>query len=259
MPKVRMIVTGELVLSTGLHLGSGKRGESAVDMGVARDPVGDPFIPGSSLKGVFRATAESLAGYFGMTACMLDRTGNYACANQDMTRKALSTIREQPYRALDIAEQGTCDVCRVFGSPLISGKTRFDDSFVRQWAGRVEYRDGVGLDRDSGTAVDGVKFDLEVVPAGAEFGFRMCCESLTPRENALVVAVLLEWQRGFRLGGMTSRGLGATELRNLSVTAVDLEDPEERVNYLVEGTMKMINHDVLTESVRRVLQEAQNA
>ena len=54
--KIRIEAVVQFV--TAFHIGSGRPGETTSDMGVLLDPAGKPILPGSSLKGVFRSTAE---------------------------------------------------------------------------------------------------------------------------------------------------------------------------------------------------------
>src|ERR1051325_310264 len=57
----RYVFRGELVLQTALHIGGGDTTLGATDSPVLRRFDGQPFIPGSSLKGAFRSTVDKLA------------------------------------------------------------------------------------------------------------------------------------------------------------------------------------------------------
>ena len=68
----RIVLTGTLTTRTALHIGGGAGELEAVDLPVVKTNRGDPFIPGSSLKGVVRSTVEALlrsAGIDGLHAC----------------------------------------------------------------------------------------------------------------------------------------------------------------------------------------------
>lgn len=260
----RYRITGILAFSTAFHLGTGEEGRSASDMGVLLDKRGQPLLPGASLKGVFRTTAERLCHYLGLTTCFLDKHQE-ACAggNQDLAKKKLQDLAKARSEAAieEILQEDLCDVCRLFGSSLARGKLWFKDAPCRAWAGVIEKRDGVGIDRDSGTAVDGVKYDYDVVPSGAEFAFELLGENLQPKEERLVQMVLLEWSRDVRLGGMTSRGMGAAVLRGekegeeASFFRVDLRQGQERLAYLLEGTMARVPLSEIKSEVRKALED----
>lgn len=70
----RYVFIGTLVLDTALHIGGGRDQPGASDSPVVRNPLGRPFIPGSSFKGAFRAAVERLApnlGHVGVRSCGL--------------------------------------------------------------------------------------------------------------------------------------------------------------------------------------------
>ncbi len=92
-----------------------------------------------------------------------------------------------------------------------------------QWAGGIQIRDGVAIDRDSETAKDGLKYDFEVVPASAMFKLRIVLENATKQDLQLISVGLSEFVHGFgMIGGKRSRGLGACELQNLTVSSLEL-------------------------------------
>ncbi len=240
--KHKVTIQGSLTFDTAFHIGSGREGEMATDMGVLLEPdTGRPILPGSSLKGKFRATAERLAGYLGLTACLLDtKLSGVRCVTDESYRRA----RHEEFQQLEDEEKKlrwlahhVCDVCAFFGSPLHASRIYFTDGVLKDWSGSLEIRDGVSLDRDSETAREGLKFDFEVVPAAAVFSVRLDLENPSQKELALVGAVLVEWEHGVRLGGKTSRGLGLAHLHDVSVSEVNYTDPDQRLAYFLERQM----------------------
>lgn len=227
----RVVIEGVLSCRTALHVGSGEEGVAAADKGVMKSGDGVPFVPGSSLKGVFRSTAERLAEFVGMSACGLELHAKCVTADQKKGEAIRKAIKAAAGAAVDdLVAANACDICRFFGGPLAAGRVSFTDAAIdpATWPGRVEVRDGVGLDRDSRTAVERIKFNFEVVPSGARFHVRIVAENATESERALLWAVLLEWSRGFKLGGMTSRGLGDVVLEDVKVEEYDLTTAEGR-------------------------------
>lgn len=254
-------ISAQLQFETAFHIGSGQEGETATDMGVLLDQEsGQPILPGSSLKGKFRATAERLAIYLGMQACLLDSSlSGLNCVSDEIYRKKVYEQfknKKTEKEKLDWLENNLCDVCKLFGSPLHGSRIFFSDAFLMHWSGRVEIRDGVSLDRDSEIARSGMKYDFEVVPAGSRFKLVIDLENPDNSELALVGAVISEWKQGLRLGGITSRGLGLAFLQDIEVNSVDFNVPEQRNTYLVEQKMNPAP-ELLSNALKSCLQGGQ--
>lgn len=236
-------ITGTLKFETAFHIGSGKEGELATDMGILKEIDGSPILPGSTLKGNFRALAERLAGYLGLTACLLDKKlSGVECVSDEAYRtsepisKKIKSLEDEAAK-IDWLNSHTCDVCKLFGSPLQASRIYFSDGRLQDWAQSVQVRDGVCIDRDSETARPGAKYDFEVAPFGATYSISIDLENPQDEELALVGAVLAEWENGFRLGGFTSRGLGKVKLDDKIIEMLDYTDPEQLRNYLLKRTM----------------------
>ncbi len=246
--KVR--ITGKLVFETAFHIGSGREGELATDMGVLLEADGSPILPGSTLKGNFRAFAERLADYLGLEACLLDsKLSGVKCVSDEKYRKHVidkktgKTLYDE-FKELKHEKEKlswlyghTCDVCRLFGSPLQASRIFFNDGKLETWGGSLQIRDGVCIDRDTETARPRAKYDFEVVPKGAEFSVSIEMENPEDCELALTGAVLGEWENGFRLGGFTSRGLGKVRFAEKKVEQTDYANAEQLEAYLIHHKM----------------------
>lgn len=234
----RTRVTAALVFETAWRIGSGREGETTSDLGVARDPGGLPVLPGSSLKGRLRSTCEALAHALDLSACMLNRGASGVDCVSDVGY--YPTVREEYRKAsqqglesrLKWIDDHTCDVCKLFGSPVQAGRLRISDGTLLEWAAVVQVRDGVVIDRDSHTAVKRLKYDYEVVPPGSQFGLCVDLENAGDRDLALLGAALFDWHAGSSIGGFTSRGLGRFRLKEIKLLGVDLSDPTQRVRFL---------------------------
>lgn len=199
-----------LTCKTGLHIGAGKSVDFAgSDLPVVRDASGRPFIPGSSFRGVLRAGIESFCFSLGI---------------DDLHRK---TPEDLPADVPEELAKGWKDldlVQRLFGSVVdekrdaARGKTGKTISYgsrlqisdaICEDAALFEVRDGVGISRETRTAAQAVKFDVEVVPAGTRFSGRIRFKNPADYEVGLVAQAL--WMLGeglLLLGGKSSRGLG---------------------------------------------------
>jgi CRISPR-associated RAMP protein (TIGR02581 family) len=235
----RLQARGVLLFETAWRVGSGQEGETMSDLGVVLDPAGVPVLPGSSLKGKLRNTCEALAHALNLSACLLNRQlSGQDCVGDvkyhaEVRDQHQDAIRQGPAGQLGWIEKNTCDVCKLFGSPVRASKVRCSDGLLlNPEAAVVQVRDGVVLDRDSHTAVNGLKYDYEVVAAGTRFQVRFDLDNPTEADEALLGAAPFEWHSGGSLGGFTSRGLGRFRLEAVTLSGVDLSDPKQRVRYL---------------------------
>ncbi|MCP4351105.1 MAG: CRISPR-associated RAMP protein [Desulfobacterales bacterium] len=251
-------ITGKLFFETAFHIGSGKEGDFATNMGILSEPDGRPILPGSTLKGNFRSFAERLSGYLGLDACLLDSdlSGIPCVSDKEYHEKVYDEFRKIKHEKekLDWLEKHTCHVCRLFGSPLQASRIFFSDGGLLNWGRSIQVRDGVCIDRDSETARYGAKYDFEVIPRGAEFHVTIEIENPEDQELALAGAALTEWENGFRLGGFTSRGLGRVFLSDTKVMQVDYTDSEQFRKYLAERRMNNAD-SLLTDCLKRELEK----
>ena len=237
----RIRLTASLVFDTAWRVGSGKEGETMSDLGVMLTTTGEPILPGSSLKGKLRSTCETLSHALGLSACLLNRAASgIDCASDikyysDVRANYQSTFQQGLNNRLQWIDSHTCDVCKLFGSPVKAGRLLVSDgTLLNDWASVVQVRDGVVIDRDSRTAVDGLKYDYEVVPPSSRFQLCIDLENPTDADLALLGAALFEWHAGSSLGGFTSRGLGRFHLEDINLSGVDLNNHDQRLKFLTK-------------------------
>ena len=234
--KVRL--TASLVFDTAWRIGSGKEGETMSDLGVMLDPSGQPILPGSSLKGKLRSTCETLSHALGLSACMLnhDASGVNCTSDVKYYRRVRNAYQQTLQQSLQKRKQwiaaNTCYVCKLFGSPVKAGRLWVSDGTLGEWASIVQVRDGVVIDRDSQTAVDGLKYDYEVIPPSSRFNLCIDLENPTTQDLALLGVALFDWHAGSSIGGFTSRGLGRFHLENIKLSGVDMSKSNQRLKFL---------------------------
>lgn len=232
---LRYVFKGELTMLSAMHIGGGKMQFSSTDSPVVRTATGEPFIPGSSFKGVFRSTVEKIAAVLpGLETCQLfDEDSCCPSVHQkDYNDKRKNKSEEEFYNLLD---ENICSGCSLFGSPYTSGKLYFQDLYPSKWSGVVAVRDGVAIDRDSERAVDKMKYDYEVVEAGTSFCLELHLENPRKTDLAMTCLGIQELTNGFfYIGGMRSRGLGRCRLDNLMIYKLDFHSgsEEERLEKL---------------------------
>ena len=212
-------ISATLKTCTPLHIGSGRSSETPDDL-LRRDAQGRLLIPGPSLAGALRSIATRLAPRLGSEPCQALQSNppkNQACG---------------------------CLVCQLFGdvnpqehkgeaSKLIVYDAVLGDA-------KIVIRDGVGINRVTGAAArkEHLKFDLEVLPAGASFELRMELDPYFENEKALelLAASLAEWQAGRgAVGGRVARGMGAFSLEDVSFLEEPLANVEAVTAFLKSG------------------------
>ncbi|MCE7987664.1 MAG: hypothetical protein DYG89_41395 [Caldilinea sp. CFX5] len=245
---VRYTVTGQLMTDTGLHIGSGFS-TPRTDAAIVRDAWGRPYIPGSSFKGVLRSTVERLIGGLGgnpITSCQLadgyaDCLSTNRARQQQYSRLQESQEPETTLLAFLRGQDGLCDTCWLFGSPFAQSRLYVKDlgqitQATQQGQGsspQSEIRHGVGIDRETLTARDQIKFDYEVWPSQQAFAVELIIDRPAPLDRLLIALGVRELQQGFApLGGIRSRGLGRCTLRLERVQRLDLGSKAALLAYL---------------------------
>lgn len=213
-------ITGNLVLRTALHVGTGDSTETADDL-LRRDARGRLLIPGTAIAGALRSIATRLAPRLqsgGLCHAIKTKDSQKACG---------------------------CLVCQLFGdvNPQEDADAGGNAARVLIYdavlgPSDVQIRDGVGIDRVTGAAArrERIKFDLEVLPAGTVFKLRIEIDpKLKQNESALqlLAASLAEWEQGRgAVGGRVSRGLGAFRLNDVLFLDHDLNEPTNLMQML---------------------------
>ena len=231
----KYVFTGKLELKSGMHIGGGQTNLRGTDNPVILTPEGAPFIPGSSLKGVFRSSVEKLVNLIpNGSTCSLFPEGDCPTASQEDFNNQRKHSNWNEIQLAEVLEEKLCDTCKLFGSPYAASKVLFSDLYVEEWAETTQLRDGVAIDRDSERAVDRLKYDYEVVPVGSTFKMKIVLENPNDLDLGLVCIGLNEFVSGMSgIGGMRSRGLGNCKVIELTGYKVDLKDLDQLKRYLI--------------------------
>lgn len=247
--------TGQLVTTSGLHIGSG-HGDFTTDARVVRTAQDQFYIPGSSFKGALRSATERMVASLAsqsLRTCLLDPQ-NQQCEPPCPTvheawQSAFALAQEQGMDEDDVAawlysedeqrkgnalsQVTLCNTCRLFGSPYVASKVVIPD-LIASTAAAGEIRHGVGIDRDTGAARAQIKFDYETTPSQSVFAFRLVANGVTSRELGLLCAGLRQFeQEAVTLGGRAARGLGNCCLKLTQIVKTDLTSPAAWLDRLV--------------------------
>jgi CRISPR-associated RAMP protein (TIGR02581 family) len=243
---------GELELETALRLSSGRASE-ITDAPLMRDRAGRPFMPGSSLRGALRSELERILPEIHelkLRSCVL-----FTADDSEEACITASREKQEKVRAISEGEEegqtredreakvatylsgNLCDLCQLFGSPHYASRLVIEDGFPRSGNPRTAVRDGVGIDRDTGTARESVKFNYEVLEpeGGLRFTFRMQVENLNDTDRKLLKVLVFLLQEGFYVGGKRAAGLGRVRLVRNTLKATGFDGAEGLWKALAEN------------------------
>lgn len=203
--ELRLKPEGALLIKSGMPQ------MSEVDMAwvkVYRNGRSEVYLPGSSLKGTIRSHAERIARTIKPNAACdpFSRSGELAaCGNalEDMKRskREIDLTTPEVYK-------NSCLACRLFGNTWILGRFATEDAYVEGELPQTQQRDGVGIDRFTGGASRGAKFELEVITGGI-FKTTLHLQNFELWQLGLIGFVLQDMKDGLvRMGSGKSRGLG---------------------------------------------------
>ncbi|ABY35504.1 MAG TPA: CRISPR-associated RAMP protein [Chloroflexus aurantiacus] len=246
-----------LVMQTALSVSSRLSLEpTGTDMPVIKGPDGLPFIPGSSIKGVVRFQVERILRTW-------DRRPDFwACDPFDAPcipakkKEQLLNDAETDQSFAETVWKESCTACRLFGSPWFAGRVAFRDAYLlnpEDLPTLTQIRDGVGIDRDLGTARSGIKYDFETVIPGARFGLEILAENLEEWEIGFLLTVLRLWEEGgIAIGGKTTRGPGWGKLQEIKIQRVGISN---LMDYLLERKSSEVAATQFLQTFREWLKE----
>ncbi len=263
MFKNRYYITGEIVTLTPLRVGAGSSIEpSSTDMPVLKTFSGIPYIPGSTLKGVIRANFERILNTLAANKIKIENKYLRACNFLSDKENCLSDLEIQSKDEREITKlifEKDCTACSLFGSSLLASRIYFMDAYLSEQYNRVktEIRDGVAIDRDTGTAKEKAKFDYEVIPPGVSFKLEVFMENVETWEVAFIILVLKFLDKGdFSLGGRSSTGLGRVNIRNLKIEKVE---GTKLLDYILTGKKELVDQSNLINELTSLLKGGVNA
>jgi CRISPR-associated RAMP protein (TIGR02581 family) len=246
---VRITTTGPLLVKSG-H--ASVSGPDMTPVLTNRGGHQEVFIPGSSLKGVFRSHIEKIVCSLkrqvvcypfeidnrekrDSIADMKQLQDDYRESCGGMFNRYAGDNREnRAYleKRSDRVYAASCPTCRLFGSTAFIGRIAISDAYLVSKEAR-ELRDGVGIDRLTGGASHGAKFDLEVVSEGVTFESTIHLRNFEIWQLGMLFIVLQDMEDELiRLGSGRSRGLGQVKAE------ISMEDTPARPGGFVTSTIR---------------------
>jgi len=203
-----------------LRIGSGVGAKltSLVDLPVLKvmiDGVEKPYIPGSSLKGVFRSFMDVLIRSNGGYTCQ--GVGGNLCFNR-VKYYVEEYSRGGKYDELKrVIWENYCLSCKTYGSGSYRSKVYFSDFFPENDV-FIGVKPGVGIDRKTGTAARGALYQVEFVHPGALFTGGIRVFDVSNYVLGIIGLTLVEINEGrIKIGGFKSRGFGRVSIEDLRI------------------------------------------
>lgn len=249
---VRITTTGPLLIKSGYATVSGPNMTPVLTF---RNEKQEVFIPGSSLKGVFRSHIERVIGTLkahitcypfaveeNKEADREQRRRDYreSCGElfNKIAKKNDDDMSEKRSKYLDahkdVIYAASCPTCRLFGSTSFIGRIAINDAYLASDTRlNKELRDGVGIDRLTGGASDRAKFNLEVVASGVAFETDIHLRNFELWQLGMLFIILQDMEDELiPLGSGRSRGLGKVK------TEIVLQDRPARQGGVIINTIR---------------------
>lgn len=218
-------ITGTLVLESGLHIGAGdsEMRIGGTDSPVVKDPLtGQPYIPGSSLKGKIRSLLE---WRHGLVMAAGGAPYSFKHLAKDENNSAGRDVIKLFGGAPDNAEEKL--VNSIGPTRLAFWDCPLNSDWKREAADSgnlliTEVKSEVAIDRISGTAKNGGLRFIERVIAGARFDFTLSLKVLAGDDLLDTVLLGLRLLELDSLGGSGSRGYGKIKFAEMKLDDADL-------------------------------------
>lgn len=214
----------ELVTRSPLRIGAGRAvvPTSPIDLQVLRIHMNGrdvPYIPGSSVKGVFRSASELIAKSRGIKVCMAGE----GC-RESYNRELDEFVRDKNFDEVRKLLEKYCLTCKIFGSGSFSSHVAFSDFYPTKDPA-IGAKTGIAIDRRSGSVKRGALYTVEFIMPGASFQGTITITNLPNYAIGLLSSVVELVNQGFvKIGGFKSRGFGRCELKPIEIDGYVFSD-----------------------------------
>ncbi len=279
--QAKLFITGQIELKTGMHIGGSTTALDigGIDSNVIKTAHGEPYIPGSSLKGKMRSligrsrdlyqegylviagpqqeihmcndTACDICNIFGRTA----GKKNYYLYDEKGNKKR--NEKGELIKKVKIINEDSINPARLYLRDAFLDKKDFDDRKANGEFSNLEldYTEGKWentIDRMTSAANPR---QLERVPAGAKFLFAMVYNIYEDSdiENLKTVIKGMRLLQDDYLGGSGSRGYGQIEFKNINFSLKTIKEYEKDNQSIILLENQTIDLDV--EDLKKQIRE----
>jgi len=227
----------EFTAKTSFRIGAGREvvPSSPIDLQVLRIRMGEldaPYIPGSSLKGVFRSTAEYIAKSSGISNVCMAGEG----CRRNYNKQLEIAVRNYNINEIKRILNNYCLICKLYGSGSFASHITFSDAYPKRDI-PVGVKTGIAIDRRSGTVKRRALFTVEFVQPGAKFYGKISLKN-NPNYAVGLLAYILDLINSglIKIGGFKSRGFGTFNIKTTNISGLIFSD---------EGVRNLMDLNVL--------------
>ena len=173
------------------------------------------FLPGSTLKGIFRSHIEKVVNSIqSQIACNpLSRPNDRDMRDDRHLYRVSCGTRFNEKTPLYEVYADSCPTCRLFGSTSFGSRIAVEDAYLPAGSvgheSLIEHRDGIAIDRLTGGTSGGAKFDLEAVTEGTTFTTTIHLRNYEIWQLGMLFVIIQDMEDELiRIGSGRSRGLG---------------------------------------------------
>ncbi len=210
----KTILTGTILLKTGLHIGGGKNSLDigGLDSPVIKTPLNVPYIPGSSLKGKLRSL---------LTKYRNDKADDVH--QDDLIIKKMFGYHGRKEDKNKSQEEMLPEISRLIFRDAFLDEKEFKETFQDNNAildtqyTQEKYENTI--DRKTGKAKNQGLRNIERVPAGAKFKFEVVLNIYEEDKQDNLIEIFKQAVKLLNddyLGGSGTRGYGQVEMKILS-------------------------------------------
>ncbi|RLG83653.1 MAG: CRISPR-associated RAMP protein [Thermoprotei archaeon] len=208
-----------------LRIGSGREVKltSPVDLPVLKvivDGVEKPYIPGSSIKGIFRSFMDVFIRSYNGYTC--PGSGNNVCYSLGGIKSTVENLVKQAnyLELVNVLWRNLCLSCKVYGSGSYRSKVIFYD-FMPIGEAKLGVKPGIAIDRKTGATARGAFYQVEFVQPGAVFSGGLRAYDVPNYVLGIIGLTLMEINEGrIKIGGFKTRGFGRVEIRDLEIEVI---------------------------------------
>ncbi len=221
-----LILTFNLTTESPLRIGSGKSKSlfSPIDLQVLRITLNGnevPYIPGSSMKGLFRSVVESILQSNKLRTCLMSMCANdIDTKNPPNTRdKSLQSLIKNNASIEQIIQKldEYCLTCKIFGSNTYSSHVSFSDAYPKSSV-KIGAKTGIAINRRSGAAQEKALYTIEFVQPNMPFEMHINLFNLPNYSIGLLAKVIRLINEGFvKIGGFKSKGFGKLSMNLIGI------------------------------------------
>lgn len=207
----RFRIRGTIRTDTRIHIGSGEEGmvfgdADTFQIKIYKNGISLPYIPGSSLKGIFRSSAEGILKAIKKKVCLLEKDSNCFNIGREVGRLAKSNDKEKIIKKLN----EFCFGCKIFGGHGYASHIFFSESYPRDITSvSYDISPGIAINRRDGTTMERALFSFEHINPMSEFSFEVKVINLPNFLFGLIIKIIYLINKGVILiGGKKRAGLG---------------------------------------------------